>query len=221
MRYPGAAVLVATTLAVLPVAASAQSTNRTADVIRSGAWVGAASFHRDTGRFTYCFIRTSYTDKTNVTMGLFANGGFVILLNRDDWSLTKGRKYPSAVSVDRTYLGEYPADAFSEKAFTIHFGSKSKRAIRAFRKGKILLVRTENISRKYRLVGTNRALSAAARCVRRNRKRSYEAAVAAAGGAPGGNPQTTTGTTTGGSGQNQEIPEDIKANRAEKKSMDE
>ena len=138
------------------------------DPIRVGNWKGGAYTSNSTGQFSHCSASVRYKSGVVVAVHITRTAKWRVGFGHRNWSLTRGRVIPMALTFDGIGPVKVKGLAISSKVAFVPMPNNS-RLIGLFRNATRMNLFAGGNVFNFRLDGTRSLMPALARCVARNR----------------------------------------------------
>ncbi|MDF2765715.1 MAG: hypothetical protein K0S81_2709 [Rhodospirillales bacterium] len=150
-------------LAILLTAGSASATT-TKPFETGGNWYGEAHFDESDGHFVFCAITADY--QSGIRLGMFMAPDFQlgVSMQNPSWNMQTGSTFDVDLNVDRRWSRRIQAKVVDPATVFVFIGDDPV-GVEALRRGYGLTVQSGDQTYGFDLVGSNRALAQASRCV--------------------------------------------------------
>ena len=126
-------------------------------------WQGAAYTNDITGQFSHCVVSASFLSGDTLFFSVTREGSFAVAVSSSNLDLEVGEQFEVAMYVDRRKPFFGTATAISEN-FANLLIPDLRNALDAFRRGRLLVIRSRGLEGRYDLTGTFRALEQVTKC---------------------------------------------------------
>jgi len=131
-------------------------------------WSGLALSDDETGRLASCAIFAKYQNGATLFFVKNVDGGWIVSLVHDSWTLTESSEYPIQFKVDRQQYLENAGVALDVDQIGVAVPDDDP-LLRQVRRGKLLNILFQSKEYGFELSNSGKALQAAARCIERGR----------------------------------------------------